>query len=72
VAAAVAQGRADWGLAIDTVARQYGLAAIPVRDEHYDFVVPRSRGERTAVQRFCALLRDHSVRQHLAGRGFGV
>ena len=30
VAAAVAQGRADWGVAIDTVARQYGLGFIPV------------------------------------------
>ena len=40
VAAAVAQGRADWGVAIDTVARQYGLGFIPVQEEHYDFIVP--------------------------------
>ena len=31
VAAAVSQGRADWGVAIDTVARQYGLGFIPFR-----------------------------------------
>ena len=30
VAAAVQQGRADWGVAIDTVARQYGLGFIAV------------------------------------------
>ena len=38
VAVAVAQGRADWGVAIDSVARQYGLGFIPLQDEHYDFV----------------------------------
>ncbi len=37
VAAAISQGRADWGVAIDTVARQYGLGAIPIREEQYDF-----------------------------------
>src|SRR5690606_28417290 len=37
VAAAIAQRRADWGLAIDTVAAQYGLAFIPLQEEHYDF-----------------------------------
>ena len=42
VAAAVAQGRADWGVAIDTVARQYGLGFIPLQEEHYDFVVPEA------------------------------
>jgi putative molybdopterin biosynthesis protein len=31
VAVAVAQNRADWGIAIETVARQYGLGFIPVQ-----------------------------------------
>ena len=38
VAAAVAQGRADWGVAIETVARQYGLGFLPLQEERYDFV----------------------------------
>ena len=48
VAAAVVQNRADWGVAIETVARQYGLGFIPAQDEHYDFVVPRGRAGRPA------------------------
>ncbi|HRP30023.1 MAG TPA: substrate-binding domain-containing protein [Burkholderiaceae bacterium] len=70
VAAAVAQGRADWGLAIDTVARQYGLAFIPVQDEQYDFIVPKARLGRPAVQAFRALLDDPEVRAQLAALGF--
>ncbi len=70
VAVAVAQNRADWGIAIATVARQYGLGFIPAQDEHYDFVVPAVRLERPAVQRFRALLADPSVREALAALGF--
>jgi putative molybdopterin biosynthesis protein len=70
VAAAVAQGRADWGMAIETVARQYGLGFLPVQDEDYDFVVPKNRRNRPAVMRFCALLDDSAVRADLASLGF--
>jgi putative molybdopterin biosynthesis protein len=70
VAVAVAQGRADWGIAIDTVARQYGLAFIPAQDEHYDFVVPRARLDRPAVRRFLAVLDDRTVRAELSALGF--
>lgn len=37
------------GVAIGTVARQYGLGFIPVLDEHYDFVVPKARLKRPPV-----------------------
>jgi putative molybdopterin biosynthesis protein len=70
VAAAVAQGRADWGVAIDTVALQYGLAFIPVREERYDFIVPAARLERPAVRAFRALLYDAAVRAELIELGF--
>ena len=70
VAAAVAQGRADWGLAIDTIARQYGLAFIPVQEEHYDFVVPKARLTRPAVQAFKALLAEPGVGARLRELGF--
>jgi putative molybdopterin biosynthesis protein len=72
VAVAVAQGRADWGMAIESVARQYGLGFISVQDEHYDFIVPKARIERAPVQRFRALLEDASVREALAALGFGI
>lgn len=70
VAAAVAQGRADWGLAIDTVVGQYGLGFLPLQPEQYDFVIPRARLERPAVQAFLALLREPDIRQMLAAIGF--
>lgn len=72
VAAAVAQGRADWGVAIDTVARQYGLGFIPLQEEQYDFIVPTARLHRPAVRAFCALLEDASVRDALSALGFRV
>ncbi len=72
VAVAVEQRRADWGVAIESVARQYGLGFIPIQDEHYDFVVPRSRLERMPVRRFQALLQDQSVRKALRALKFGL
>ncbi|MDH6166470.1 putative molybdopterin biosynthesis protein [Variovorax boronicumulans] len=72
VAVAVAQQRADWGLAIDTVARQYGLGFIPVQEERYDFVVPRARLARAPVQAFIALLQSAAAREALARLGFRV
>jgi putative molybdopterin biosynthesis protein len=70
VAVAVSQGRADWGLAISTVARMYGLAFVPYQPEHYDFVVPRSRMDRPAVLRFRKLLDDPAVVTELCELGF--
>ena len=42
VAAALAQGRADWGVAIEPVAKLYGLGFLPVAPEHYDFLLVES------------------------------
>jgi len=71
VAAAVAQGRADWGVTIETVALQAGLAFRPVQDEHYDFVVPEGRWERPAVVALRALLEEGSeLRAELEAAGF--
>jgi putative molybdopterin biosynthesis protein len=72
VAVAVAQNRADWGMAIETVARQYRLGFIPAQDEHYDFVVPMARLQRPPVQRFRALLADPAVQQALVALGFKI
>ncbi len=70
VAAAVAQGRADWGIAIDTVARQYGLGFLALQEEHYDFVVPRARLARPGVEAFRSLLQEPGVRTRLRELGF--
>jgi putative molybdopterin biosynthesis protein len=70
VAATVAQGRADWGVAIRTVAQQYGLGFLPLRAEHYDFVIPKNRALRAPVVRFLSLLQDPAVRASLQQIGF--
>jgi len=69
VAAAIAQGRADWGLAIEPVARLYGLGFLPVAPEHYDFLVVESRRDRPAVQAFLAALRDDATRARIRAIG---
>ncbi|MGH6665996.1 MAG: molybdopterin biosynthesis protein [Pseudolabrys sp.] len=69
VAASIAQGRADWGLAIEPVAKLYGLGFLPVSPEHYDFLVVESRMERPAVQAFLAALRNETVRQRIRALG---
>jgi molybdopterin molybdotransferase/putative molybdopterin biosynthesis protein len=69
VAAAVAQGRADWGIAIATVAGLYGLEFLPVAPEHYDFLLVESRRERPAVKAFLAALRDPAVRARIGALG---
>ncbi len=70
VATAVAQGRADWGVAIDTVARQYGLGFLPLQAEHYDFAIPKSRWDRPAVRIFRELLETPAIRAELQQKGF--
>ena len=70
VAAAVAQGRADWGVAIATVARDYGLGFIPLAEEHYDFAVPEARLDRVPVRAFRDLLTEPATRAALTALGF--
>ncbi len=70
VATCVAQGRADWGVAIETVARDAGLAFAPIRAERYDFVIPRARADRAPVRRFLELLASARARALLRERGF--
>lgn len=69
VAAAVAQGRADWGIAIESVARLYGLGFLPLAAEHYDFLVVESRRAGPAVQAFLSALQDLATRARIAALG---
>ena len=72
-AAAVVQGRADWGVTIETVARRSGLRFRPLQAERYDFAVPEDRWQRPAVVRFRELLAPGSrARDLLAQEGFQV
>ena len=72
VAAAVVQGRADWGVTLDTIAHDAGLGFMPVQQEQYDFVVPRARAQRPGVKAFRAWLDDPATRERLARLGMKV
>jgi putative molybdopterin biosynthesis protein len=52
VAAAIAQSRADWGVAIKPVADALSLGFIPLGAEHYDFAVPKSSRSIAAITAF--------------------
>ncbi len=69
VAAAISQGRADWGVAIETVAQQYGLGMIPIRTERYDFLVPESRRDSAVMREFESLLSDAEIARRLSEIG---
>ena len=69
VAAAIAQGRADWGVAIEPVAKLYGLGFLAVAPEHYDFLVVESRRSRPAVKAFLEALRDEATRARIRAIG---
>ncbi|MEZ6049859.1 MAG: molybdopterin biosynthesis protein [Planctomycetaceae bacterium] len=70
VCAAVKDGRADWGVAIETVATTYGLSMISLQEERFDFVIPTARRERLAVRAFVELLEDAELRRQLEAMGF--
>ena len=70
VAAAVAQGRADWGVAIAPVAQAQGLGFIPLAEEHYDFALVSERRTRPAVQAFLAALDEAAFGAELGRLGF--
>uniref|UniRef100_UPI001954D39C substrate-binding domain-containing protein n=1 Tax=Stenotrophomonas maltophilia TaxID=40324 RepID=UPI001954D39C len=52
VAASVAQGRADWGMAIRQVAEANGLGFIAFAEEHYDFAVAVEPRKAAAIEAF--------------------
>jgi putative molybdopterin biosynthesis protein len=69
VAAAVAQGRADWGVTLDRIASGAGLGFLPLQEERYDFVIPRARASRPGVLAFKSLLSEPDTRARLAQLG---
>jgi len=69
VAAAIAQNRADWGVAIEPVARMYGLSFLPIAPEEYDFLLRDDRRERPAVKAFLEVLRDEAARARIRALG---
>ncbi len=72
VVAAVAQGRADWGVTLDVLARESGLAFLPLREERYDIVAREAHLARPAVAALRELLHDDGVRGALCALGLVV
>jgi putative molybdopterin biosynthesis protein len=70
VAAAVAQGRADWGVTLDTVARKAGLEFRFLQDEQFDLAIPQARRDRPAVRALRDLFGDPGVVSRLKDLGF--
>ena len=57
VVSSIEQNRADWGIAIEAIAGMYNdIAFVPVEDEQFDFLVPKSRMNRKAVRAFLKVL----------------
>ena len=69
VAAAIAQGRADWGIAIESVAKLYGMEFLPLSPESYDFLIPEGRRELPAVRAFIAALNDKATKERIRALG---
>jgi putative molybdopterin biosynthesis protein len=70
VAAAVANGRADYGVCLEQAARGAGLCWRPLKDEAYDFLVPAARWDEPGTAAFRAALADPEVRGMLRTSGF--
>jgi putative molybdopterin biosynthesis protein len=70
VAASVGQGRADWGVTIEPVAKAYGLGFAPLLAECYDFAIPESRWARPSVAVFREALEREATRDRLRALGF--
>jgi molybdenum cofactor synthesis domain-containing protein len=70
VAAAVAQGRGDWGMTIAPVAHAADLGFIPFTEEHYDFALVTARKQRPAVLAFLDSLASNEARAALTKAGF--
>lgn len=70
VAAAIEQGRADWGMTLDTVAATAGLSFRFIADERYDIAVREEAWDRPATAELRRLLADAKVRADLRDLGF--
>jgi putative molybdopterin biosynthesis protein len=69
VAAAVADGRADCGLAIGAAARRFGLDFLPLARERFDLVLRRRSYFEAPLQRLFAFARSEGFRAQAEAMG---
>ncbi|MGC8497517.1 MAG: molybdopterin biosynthesis protein [Thermoplasmata archaeon] len=74
VGVAIAQGRADAGVAIEQTAYQYDLGFIPLKEEHYDFLILKENMENEYVQLFLEALKSEQFKKSLESnfRGYRI
>jgi len=72
VAAAVAHSRADVGVGIRTVAEAHGLDFVKIGDESFDFLLPKDRLDKPAVQSFLAALKSKEFASLLKSKTPGL
>lgn len=69
LAAAIRDGRADAGIAIEAAARAHGLAFVPLASERFDLVVRRREYFEPAVQTLLAFARGAEFREQATRLG---
>jgi len=72
VAAAISQKRADWGIAILSVAENSSLGFYPIQHEEFDFIIPKERMKRFEVIEFLKLLKEKKIHNHLISIGLEI
>ena len=73
VAQAIIEEQADVGLAVESVAKSYGLHFIPLTTERYDLVIPAEIFQREPVQALADWLTTVAAAQMIAALGgYGV
>ncbi|WP_309493454.1 molybdopterin biosynthesis protein [Candidatus Hecatella orcuttiae] len=72
LATAILHGKADVGLAIETVARLNGLDYVHLKDENYDFAIRLDRLNKPAVQAFLKILSSKEFQEMLTARRPGL
>ena len=70
VARAIAEGKADTGVGVGSAALLFGLDFLPLREEHYDFVIPTSYlKSHPTLARFLDVLVSKAFRKEMEAFG---
>ncbi len=72
VAAAISLGKADVGLGIKAVGKQYNLDFIPITDECFDFLILKKSLKKEVVSAFIEVLKTDQFRSEIVGRDLGL
>ena len=70
VARAIGEGKGDAGIGVEAAAQMFNLDFIPLREEHYDFVIPNSFFKaHPSLSRFLEVLVSRAFRQEMEAFG---